>query len=108
MDSQMIKRRCDNPTCDTVLVIDPQNPPLTELTHWIALIFTSIVDGKPAPRMKQACRKTCAVNIVNLEEDAPATTELEPRKAEDKPNLAKLKAAAVATAVPMPHLIPPS
>jgi hypothetical protein len=100
LETQIFRRKCDNPGCASVIEIDPQNPPIGILVQWIAVTFMRIVNGQPKPIMKHGCQTACAVAVLQLEDAKPAE-----QKPEDRPDLDKLRAAAT----PMqPHLVRPS
>jgi hypothetical protein len=90
MEKQFVKRICDNPDCDSVMLIDPQKANIEETKRWIGIIFT--VEGPPNPQnpqagptlqhsVKHACRQGCAIKIMKIHIDAPQDTQ---QKRDDK------------------------
>jgi hypothetical protein len=107
METQLTRRKCDSPTCDTKIVIDPANPDIEELARWVTIVFGMIQKppaGGPSqvkPIIKHACRKTCAINILNLDESVPHE-----ETPEDKVNLERLQAAANGSEIKKVAVIP--
>ena len=106
MEKQFIKRSCDSPVCDTVEIVDQQNPNIPQLARWVNLVTFVIENGQQGPQLKpvvkQACRVQCAMNILKTLATVP-----QDRKPEEKPDLEKLRAAASEPVKDVPPPPPP-
>ena len=96
MEKQFLKRTCDSPLCDTVMIVEMGKEDKIEIARWVAVVTGEIVPV-PNPRdprglptqelrqnIKQACRIQCAINILK--------TAVEPPKQEKRASMEELQA----------------
>lgn len=69
MQTQILRRICDNPRCDTKIELPVGNlTPMheTELANWIVLTkeHTLVSGQQPQPLIKLACCSICGIEII--------------------------------------------
>jgi hypothetical protein len=104
METQLVERRCDGPNCDSKIIINQAKPNQEELSHWIILVMGTLAPqaqlqrnaaAPVQPKIKHACRKSCAINILNMDDEVPKEESPEGKAAREA-----LAAAANDTAKP--------